>query len=151
VVGLEVHAQISTESKLFSGASTKFSSPINTNASLFDIATPGTLPVLNRGCVEAGVLTALSLNCQISPVSYFDRKHYFYADMPAGYQITQQRAPLALNGGLDFYTYTPGVHKEPYKSSVRIKQVRLLYKCVHFDEFRELSAPVRAGQWQEFA
>lgn len=82
VVGLEVHAQINSVSKLFSGASTKFSSPVNTNVSLFDSAIPGTLPVLNRRCVEAGVLTALSLNCYVNPVSSFDRKHYFYADMP---------------------------------------------------------------------
>lgn len=82
MVGLEVHAQINSVSKLFSGASTKFSSPVNTNVSLFDCAMPGTLPVLNRRCVEAGVLTALALNCYVNPVSSFDRKHYFYADMP---------------------------------------------------------------------
>jgi aspartyl-tRNA(Asn)/glutamyl-tRNA(Gln) amidotransferase subunit B len=85
VVGLEVHAQINTVSKLFSGASTNFSSPVNTNVSLFDCAIPGTLPVLNKKCVEYGVLTALALNCQISPVSMFDRKHYFYADMPVSF------------------------------------------------------------------
>lgn len=82
VVGLEVHAQINTASKLFSGASTKFSSPVNTNVALFDCAIPGTLPVLNKKCVEYGVLTALALNCRVNPVSTFDRKHYFYADIP---------------------------------------------------------------------
>lgn len=123
VVGLEVHAQIQSESKLFSGAPTKFVSPVNSNVALFDTATPGTLPVLNKRCVEAGVLTALSLNCNVNPVSYFDRKHYFYADMPSGYQITQQRAPLASNGNLEFHVFTPGIHKNPYKTNVRIKQV----------------------------
>ncbi|XP_030757715.1 glutamyl-tRNA(Gln) amidotransferase subunit B, mitochondrial isoform X2 [Sitophilus oryzae] len=125
VVGLEVHAQIQSNSKLFSGAGSKFSSPINSNVSLFDMATPGTLPTLNKSCVEAAVLTALALNCQVNPVSYFDRKHYFYADMPAGYQITQQRAPLASNGSFDFNVYTPSVHKKPYKTKVRIKQIQL--------------------------
>ncbi|ENN73561.1 hypothetical protein HUJ04_008527 [Dendroctonus ponderosae] len=125
VVGLEVHAQIASESKLFSGAANKFSSPINSNVSLFDAATPGTLPVLNQRCVEAGVLTALSLNCRVNPVSYFDRKHYFYADMPSGYQITQQRAPLAENGHLEFHVFTPGVHKSPYKAHAKLKQLQL--------------------------
>ncbi|XP_060535075.1 glutamyl-tRNA(Gln) amidotransferase subunit B, mitochondrial [Cylas formicarius] len=124
VVGLEVHAQIFSESKLFSGAATKFLSPVNTNVSLFDMATPGTLPILNKRCVEAGVLTALALNCTINPISYFDRKHYFYADLPAGYQITQQRAPLARNGNLQFSVFTTGVQK-PYKTNVRLKQVQL--------------------------
>lgn len=82
VVGLEVHAQIQTISKLFSGAGTKFAAPINSQVSLFDCAIPGTLPVLNGQSVRAAVLTALALNCKINPVSEFDRKHYFYADMP---------------------------------------------------------------------
>ncbi|CAG9770606.1 unnamed protein product [Ceutorhynchus assimilis] len=125
VVGLEVHAQIQSETKLFSGSPTKFSSPVNSNAALFDISTPGTLPVLNKRCVEAGVLTALSLNCKVNPVSYFDRKHYFYADMPSGYQITQQRAPLASNGNMEFHVFAPGVHKTCYKTSARIKQLQL--------------------------
>ncbi|XP_076449299.1 glutamyl-tRNA(Gln) amidotransferase subunit B, mitochondrial-like [Babylonia areolata] len=101
-VGLEVHAQISSSSKLFSGAATRYGAPVNTQVAFFDAALPGTLPVLNKACVEAGVLTALALGCQISPVSVFDRKHYFYADMPAGYQITQQRQPLAQGGQLSF-------------------------------------------------
>lgn len=80
-----MHAQIKSVSKLFSGASTKYASPINHNVSLFDCAIPGTLPVLNKRCVEAGVLTALALNCNVNPLSYFDRKHYFYADLPVSY------------------------------------------------------------------
>ncbi len=82
VVGLEVHAQIQTKSKMFSGSLSKFGSPANSLANFFDCATPGTLPVLNKKCVEAGVLTALALNCSINAFSEFDRKHYFYADMP---------------------------------------------------------------------
>ncbi|XP_043287532.1 glutamyl-tRNA(Gln) amidotransferase subunit B, mitochondrial [Venturia canescens] len=125
VVGLEIHAQINAESKLFSGASTNFGMPINSCVSLFDCATPGTLPVLNRRCVEAGVLTALALSCNLNEISLFDRKHYFYADLPAGYQITQQRQPLAVDGTFNFRVYTPGIHKEPYLKSSKIKQIQL--------------------------
>lgn len=91
VVGLEIHAQIKSASKLFSGSSTKFSAPVNSNVSFFDCAIPGTLPVLNKRCVEAGVLTALTLNCEVHPVSYFDRKHYFYADLPVSILRTEMK------------------------------------------------------------
>ncbi|KAL8608436.1 hypothetical protein ACOMHN_002669 [Nucella lapillus] len=101
-VGLEVHAQITSRSKLFSGAATRYGAPVNTQVAAFDAALPGTLPVLNQACVEAGLLTAVALGCTVNAVSAFDRKHYFYADMPAGYQITQQRQPLAQGGQLDF-------------------------------------------------
>lgn len=79
---MEVHAQINAHSKLFSGAATNFVTPVNRNVSLFDCGLPGTLPVLNKRCVEAAVLTALALNCKINAVSRFDRKHYFYSDLP---------------------------------------------------------------------
>ncbi|CAH0401233.1 unnamed protein product [Chilo suppressalis] len=125
VVGLEVHAQLNTESKLFSGAQNTFGGLVNNCVSLFDAAIPGTLPVLNRKCVELGIMTALALSCKINEVSTFDRKHYFYADLPSGYQITQQRAPLASDGVIDFQVYTPGIHKKPYKKSSKIKQIQL--------------------------
>lgn len=102
VVGLEVHAQLNTESKLFSGAQNVFGAVVNNCVSLFDAAIPGTLPVLNRKCVELGIKTALALSCRVNEVSTFDRKHYFYADLPTGYQITQQRAPLASDGVINF-------------------------------------------------
>lgn len=105
VVGLEVHAQLNTESKLFSGAQNTFGGLVNNCVSLFDAAIPGTLPVLNRKCVELGVLTALALSCKVNEVSSFDRKHYFYADLPSGYQITQQRAPLASDGVIHFQVF----------------------------------------------
>lgn len=82
VVGLEVHAQIKTNSKLFSGSANKFASHANSLVSLFDCAIPGTLPILNKKAVESALLTALALNCNVNLVSEFDRKHYFYADMP---------------------------------------------------------------------
>lgn len=86
-VGLEIHAQINSKSKLFSGASTSFTTPVNRNVSLFDCGVPGTLPVLNKHCVEAAVLTALALNCKVNAVSRFDRKHYFYSDLPVSFLI----------------------------------------------------------------
>ncbi|XP_058462493.1 glutamyl-tRNA(Gln) amidotransferase subunit B, mitochondrial [Malaya genurostris] len=125
VVGLEVHAQIQSKSKLFSGAEVTFGAASNSRVSLFDASIPGTLPVLNRACVEHGLRTALALGCDISPVSMFDRKHYFYADLPAGYQITQQRAPLARGGALTFPVIIPGVTRKPYYKSSRLHQLQL--------------------------
>ncbi|RLU26548.1 hypothetical protein DMN91_000344 [Ooceraea biroi] len=124
-VGLEVHAQIATKSKLFSSASTNFASAINSCVSLFDCATPGTLPVLNRKCVELTVLASLALSCQLNEISFFERKHYFYADLPAGFQITQQRQPIAVNGEIKFHVYTPGIHKSSYLKSSKIKQIQI--------------------------
>ncbi|XP_063626757.1 glutamyl-tRNA(Gln) amidotransferase subunit B, mitochondrial [Cydia splendana] len=125
VVGLEVHAQLNTETKLFSGAQNTFGGVVNNCVALLDAAIPGTLPVLNRKCVELAIKTALALSCKVNEVSTFDRKHYFYADLPAGYQITQQRAPLASDGVINFQVYTPGIHKKPYKKSSTIKQIQL--------------------------
>ena len=105
VIGLEVHAQIDSNTKLFSSAGTSFVSPVNSQVDVFDMALPGTLPVLNKRCVEEAVLTGIALNCQIAKTSSFDRKHYFYADMPGGYQITQQRNPIATQGFIDFIVY----------------------------------------------
>ncbi|XP_032688294.1 glutamyl-tRNA(Gln) amidotransferase subunit B, mitochondrial isoform X2 [Odontomachus brunneus] len=123
-VGLEIHAQIATKSKLFSNASTDFLSPLNSNVSFFDCATPGTLPVLNRKCVESAVLTALALSCQLNEISLFERKHYFYADLPAGFQITQQRRPIAIDGKIKFHVFGPEVPC-PYFKSSKIKQIQL--------------------------
>ncbi|XP_014365764.2 glutamyl-tRNA(Gln) amidotransferase subunit B, mitochondrial [Papilio machaon] len=149
VVGLEVHAQLNTESKLFSGAQNTFGGLVNNCVSLFDAAIPGTLPVLNRKCVELGVITALALSCRVNEVSSFDRKHYFYADLPAGYQITQQRAPLASDGVIHFQVFTPGIHKKPYKKSSKIKQIQLEQdsgKSLHDSELkRSLVDLNRAG------
>ncbi|KAL7727794.1 hypothetical protein ACLKA6_019734 [Drosophila palustris] len=123
VVGLEVHAQISSASKLFSGSGTAFGAPLNTGVAYFDASIPGTLPVLNRKCVESGIKTALALGCRVNEVSMFDRKHYFYADLPNGYQITQQRAALANNGLMTFPVITPG--KKVYYKSVNLLQLQL--------------------------
>ncbi|XP_069711816.1 glutamyl-tRNA(Gln) amidotransferase subunit B, mitochondrial isoform X4 [Phaenicophaeus curvirostris] len=125
VVGLEIHAQISSNSKLFSGSEVQFAAPPNTLVSFFDASLPGTLPVLNRRCVEAAVMTGLALNCSINKKSLFDRKHYFYADLPAGYQITQQRVPIAVNGSLSYGLCIDNKMSQMVTKTVRIKQIQL--------------------------
>jgi aspartyl-tRNA(Asn)/glutamyl-tRNA(Gln) amidotransferase subunit B len=100
VIGLEVHAQITADAKLFSGAATAFGAAPNTQVSLVDAAFPGMLPVINRFCVEQAVKTGLGLNAAINLVSVFDRKNYFYADLPAGYQISQYTRPIVGKGKL---------------------------------------------------
>ena len=98
VIGLEVHAQVSSNSKLFSGSSTKFGAEPNTQVSLVDSAFPGMLPVINEYCVQQAVKTGLGLNAKINSYSVFDRKNYFYADLPQGYQISQFKNPIVGEG-----------------------------------------------------
>jgi len=98
VIGLEVHAQVISNSKLFSGSSTKFGANPNTQVSLVDSAFPGMLPVINKYCVEQAVKTGLGLNAKINLHSVFDRKNYFYADLPQGYQISQYKNPIVGEG-----------------------------------------------------
>ena len=98
VVGLEVHAQVTSNAKLFSGASTTFGAEPNTQVSLVDAAMPGMLPVLNRECIRQAVRTGMAIDAKINKVSRFDRKNYFYADLPQGYQISQLYHPLVGEG-----------------------------------------------------
>ena len=98
VVGLEVHAQVSSEAKLFSGASTAFGGEANSHVSLVDAAMPGMLPVINAECVRQAVRTGLGLNAKINLRSVFDRKNYFYPDLPQGYQISQYKSPVVGEG-----------------------------------------------------
>jgi len=98
VIGLEVHAQIISESKLFSGSETSFGAEPNTHVSLVDAAMPGMLPVINEHCIEQAVRTGLGLKAEINLVSVFDRKNYFYADLPQGYQISQLYHPIVGEG-----------------------------------------------------
>ena len=98
VIGLEVHAQVSSNSKLFSGSSTKFGADPNTQVSLVDSAFPGMLPVINEFCVHQAIKTGLGLNAKINSYSVFDRKNYFYADLPQGYQISQYKNPIVGEG-----------------------------------------------------
>ena len=98
VIGMEVHAQVLSQSKLFSGASTAFGSAPNSNVSLVDAAMPGMLPVINEECVKQAVRTGLGLKAQINKRSIFDRKNYFYPDLPQGYQISQFKDPIVGEG-----------------------------------------------------
>jgi aspartyl-tRNA(Asn)/glutamyl-tRNA(Gln) amidotransferase subunit B len=100
VIGLEVHAQVSSQSKLFSGSSASFGAGPNEHVSLVDAAMPGMLPVINRFCVEQAVKTGLGLNAEINLFSVFDRKNYFYADLPQGYQISQYQQPIVGEGSI---------------------------------------------------
>jgi aspartyl-tRNA(Asn)/glutamyl-tRNA(Gln) amidotransferase subunit B len=101
VIGLETHAQLSTQSKIFSGASTAFGASPNSQASAVDIALPGVLPVLNRGAVERAIRFGLAVNGRISRRSVFARKNYFYPDLPKGYQISQYELPIVVGGAVD--------------------------------------------------
>ena len=98
VIGLEVHAQVSSNSKLFSGSATKFGAEPNTQVSLVDSAFPGMLPVINQYCIEQAVKTGIGFNAKINSYSVFDRKNYFYADLPQGYQISQYKNPIVGEG-----------------------------------------------------
>src|SRR3954465_8910857 len=98
VLGLEVHAQVASNAKLFSGAAVGFGAGPNEQVSLVDAAFPGMLPVINRRCVEQAVRTGLGLKAQINLKSRFDRKNYFYPDLPAGYQISQYKNPIVGEG-----------------------------------------------------
>ena len=98
VIGLEVHAQVASQAKLFSGASTAFGGEANSHVSLVDAAMPGMLPVINKECVRQAVRTGLGLKAEINPKSVFDRKNYFYPDLPQGYQISQYKSPIVSGG-----------------------------------------------------
>ena len=98
IIGMEVHAQVTSQSKLFSGSSTEFGNPPNSNVSFVDAAMPGMLPVINEECVKQAVRTGLGLKAQINKRSVFDRKNYFYPDLPQGYQISQFKDPIVGEG-----------------------------------------------------
>jgi len=119
VIGMEVHAQVQAKSKLFSGASTEFGAEPNSNVSLVDAAMPGMLPVINAFCVEQAVRTGLGLKAQINLRSVFDRKNYFYPDLPQGYQISQYKHPVVGEGEV-LVDLAPGVARK-----VRIERIHL--------------------------
>jgi len=101
ILGLEVHAQVASQSKLFSGAATEYGAEPNSQVSLVDAGMPGMLPVVNKFCVEQAVRTGLGLNAKINLYSRFDRKNYFYVDLPQGYQISQFEYPIVGEGEIE--------------------------------------------------
>ena len=119
VIGMEVHAQVASKAKLFSGASTEFGADPNANVSLVDAAMPGMLPVINEFCVEQAVRTGLGLKAEINKRSVFDRKNYFYPDLPQGYQISQFKHPVVGEGEV-LVDMEPGVARK-----VRIERIHL--------------------------
>src|SRR5918997_57752 len=104
VIGLEIHAQLNTRTKVFCGCSTAFGAPPNSQVCPVCLGLPGALPVLNRQAVDYAIKAALALGCDIQPESIFARKNYFYPDLPKGYQISQYERPLALGGALEVTT-----------------------------------------------
>ncbi len=118
VIGLEVHAQLLTESKIFCGCSTQFGAEPNTQVCPVCLGMPGVLPVLNRKALEYTIKTGLAMNCKISPYSRFARKNYFYPDLPKGYQISQYELPLCEDGYLEIIT-------DGERRKIRIKRIHL--------------------------
>ncbi|TBR21903.1 MAG: Asp-tRNA(Asn)/Glu-tRNA(Gln) amidotransferase subunit GatB, partial [Candidatus Nitrosotenuis sp.] len=118
VIGLEVHSQLNTKSKIFCGCSTEFGAAPNTQTCPICLGMPGVLPVLNREVVAKAIRAALALNCTVSEISRWARKNYFYPDLPKGYQISQYEQPLAVNGHIDIMVN--GAHKR-----IRIHRIHM--------------------------
>ncbi len=122
VIGLETHAQLSTQSKIFSGAATRFGAEPNTQASPVDLALPGVLPVMNRGAVERAIQFGLAIGATIAPHSVFARKNYFYPDLPKGYQISQFELPVVVGGKVPFVLEKDG---KPELRSLQLTRAHL--------------------------
>ncbi len=134
VIGLEVHAQLLTQSKIYSTDSTAFGSDPNTNVSVVTLAHPGTLPLLNRKVLEYAMRMGLACNCTISRFTIFDRKNYFYPDLPKGYQLTQDRIPLCVGG---YITITTGDGRD---RDIRLNRIHIeedAGKSIHLPEERD--------------
>ncbi|EEA27032.1 hypothetical protein TMatcc_004689 [Talaromyces marneffei ATCC 18224] len=150
-VGIEIHAQLNSEAKLFSKAPTSTVAEPNTNVALFDLAFPGSQPEFQAATLLPALRAAIALNCDIQHTSRFDRKHYFYQDQPAGYQITQYYEPFARNGFIELHDYD-GIAPEDGKSvRVDIKQIQLEQDTAkshehppsaHFLDFNRVSHPL---------
>ena len=122
VIGLEVHAQLNTQAKIFSAASTAFGAEPNRQASLVDLAMPGVLPVINRGAVERAIRFGLAIGGRVAPLSVFARKNYFYPDLPKGYQISQFELPVVEGGTL---SVSVGEGEKAYEKTIRLTRAHL--------------------------
>ena len=123
VIGLETHVQLSTVSKIFSGASTHFGAEPNTQACPVDLALPGVLPVMNRGAVEKAIQFGLAIGAHVAPLSVFARKNYFYPDLPKGYQISQFEKPVVQGGKINYVVEQKG--KDSYIKTVNLTRAHL--------------------------
>ncbi|KAI5893605.1 Glutamyl-tRNA amidotransferase B subunit [Schizophyllum commune H4-8] len=160
VIGIETHAQLKSKQKLFSEAPTSdLGDTPNTHFVAFDAAFPGTLPRLNQACVDLALRAALALKCEVNPRSSFDRKHYFYSDLPSGYQITQHYAPFARNGSLLLENSTVRIHQiqleQDTAKSTTVPRLRKSYidlnragtGLIEIVTEPDMSSPEEAGQY----
>ena len=130
VIGLEVHVELKTNSKIFSSAPSHFGAEPNTNIHVIDLAYPGVLPVLNKSVVDFGMKAAMALNCEIADDMHFDRKHYFYPDNPKAYQISQDDHPIGENGWVE-------IEVDGKKKKIRLNRLHLeedAGKLTHTDD-----------------
>jgi aspartyl-tRNA(Asn)/glutamyl-tRNA(Gln) amidotransferase subunit B len=145
VIGLETHVQLATRSKIFSGASTAFGAPPNTQASPVDLALPGVLPVFNAAALECAVRFGLAVGAEIAPRSVFARKNYFYPDLPKGYQISQYEIPVVAGGGLPIVWQEGGASREKHIRLTRAHLEEDAGKSLHEDAMRALGGAELAG------
>jgi aspartyl-tRNA(Asn)/glutamyl-tRNA(Gln) amidotransferase subunit B len=145
VIGLETHVQLATRSKIFSGASTAFGAPPNTQASPVDLALPGVLPVFNGAALDCAVKLGLAVGASIAPYSVFARKNYFYPDLPKGYQISQYEIPVVAGGGLSIAWDEGGVPREKFVRLTRAHLEEDAGKSLHEDAMRALGGAALAG------
>jgi aspartyl-tRNA(Asn)/glutamyl-tRNA(Gln) amidotransferase subunit B len=145
VIGLETHVQLATRSKIFSGASTAFGAPPNTQASPVDLALPGVLPVFNGAALDCAVRLGLAVGASIAPYSVFARKNYFYPDLPKGYQISQYEIPVVAGGGLSIVWDEGGVPREKFVRLTRAHLEEDAGKSLHEDAMRALGGAALAG------
>ncbi|KAI1826280.1 GatB/GatE catalytic domain-containing protein [Xylaria intraflava] len=150
-VGIEIHAQLNTAKKLFSAATTSFNDEPNTHVAYFDLATPGSQPIFQKETLLPALRAALALDCDIQPVSRFDRKHYFHWDQPSGYQITQYYEPFARNGSLHLQPRDGIAAEDGEGISVGIKQIQMEQDTaktlaqpgdVHWIDFNRVGVPL---------
>ncbi|KAI9840550.1 MAG: hypothetical protein M1830_007932, partial [Pleopsidium flavum] len=124
-VGVEIHAQLNTERKLLSNAAASSNDSPNTHVALFDVAFPGTQPIFQKAALIPALRAATALNCNVQRTSRFDRKHYFYQDQPAGYQITQYYEPFAKDGRLTLYAHDGTASEDGDSVTIGIKQIQM--------------------------